>query len=222
MYLIANWKSHGDLLSTRNWVNKFLEALTSETTHALHSNTLTLVLCPPAPLLYPLKTILADYPLAIGAQDISAHSQGTLTGEVPGESYIGIATYVLIGHQERRKLGESESIVRQKYTQARAAGLTPLLCVSDSDQLIIDSPFVAFEPVESIGTGNPTDPKEVVQFFKSLHLPNETKCIYGGSVNRDTVIPYLAYPEIHGFLCGSASLDPIHFGQLANMLAVHV
>ncbi|MEI7652683.1 MAG: triose-phosphate isomerase family protein [bacterium] len=221
MYLIANWKSHGDLLSTRSWVHKFLEALAPETMQALHSNKLTLVICPPTPLLYPLKTMLADYPIAIGAQDISSHPQGSLTGEVSGEAYIGIATYVLIGHDERRKLGEDESITRQKYAQARSAGLTPLLCVSSLDQYITDAPMVAFEPVESIGTGHPAGPEEVIQFRRTLDLPTDTLYIYGGSVNRDTITPYLAHPEIDGFLCGAASLDPIHFSQLANMLATH-
>ena len=221
MYLIANWKSHGDLLSTRDWVNKFLETLAPETMQVLYSNKLTLVICPPAPLLYPLKTMLADYPCAIGAQDISSHPQGALTGEVSGEAYIGIATHVLIGHDERRKLGEDESTTRKKYIQARAAGLTPLLCVSNYDQYIVDSPIVAFEPVGSIGTGHPAGPEEVIQFCRTLKLPKETQFIYGGSVNRDTIMPYLTHPEINGFLCGSASLDPLHFGQLANMLATH-
>ncbi len=221
MYLIANWKSHGDLLSTRSWVHKFLEALHPDTVQALHSGKLVVVICPPAPLLYPLKTLLTDYPIAIGAQDISSHSQGSMTGEVSGEAYIGIATYVLIGHDERRKLGEDAETTRMKYAQAQMAGLTPLLCVSSVAQYIAGAPIVAFEPVESIGTGHATVPDEVIQFRVALSLPTDVKYIYGGSVNRDTITLYLSHPEIDGFLCGAASLDPIHFSQLANALAAH-
>jgi triosephosphate isomerase len=166
--------------------------------------------------------MLADYPLAIGAQDISSHPQGALTGEVSGEAYIGIATHVLIGHDERRKLGEDEYTTRKKYSQARVAGLMPLLCVSECDQYIVDTPVVAFEPVGSIGTGHPASPAEVIRFRQSLSLPKDTQFIYGGSVSRDTIMPYLTHPEINGFLCGTASLDPLHFCQLANILATRV
>lgn len=221
MYLIANWKSHGDLLSTRSWVHKFLEALHPDTVQALHSGKLVVVICPPAPLLYPLKTLLMDYPIAIGAQDISSHPQGSMTGEVSGEAYTGIATCVLIGHDERRKLGEDAETTYQKYIQTCEAGLTPLLCISEAAQLIPGAPQVAYEPIQSIGTGQATHPDDVTRFRATLALPAGTKFIYGGSVNRDTITPYLSHPEIDGFLCGAASLDPIHFSQLANTLAAH-
>jgi triosephosphate isomerase len=68
--IFANWKSHKNLVSTRSWVNTFLDAVDITFSQAILEGRIELVLFPPAPLLYPLKLLVADHEIAIGAQDI--------------------------------------------------------------------------------------------------------------------------------------------------------
>ncbi len=72
-------------------------------------------------------------PIAYGAQDISAHESGAYTGEVSGPMLKALgATYVAVGHSERRQYhGEDEQVTSAKVKAAFAAGLTPILCVGE-------------------------------------------------------------------------------------------
>jgi triosephosphate isomerase len=88
------------------------------------------------------------------------------------------AEYVIIGHSERRRLfGETDQTVNRKLVAARAAGLTPIVCVGETlderernetlavlDRQIKDGLdglageqladiVIAYEPVWAIGTG---------------------------------------------------------------------
>jgi triosephosphate isomerase len=47
---------------------------------------------------------------------------------------------------------------------------------------------------------------------------NNVRILYGGSVKADNAIRLLAQPEIDGFLVGGASLDPVSFAALVNLV----
>ena len=44
------------------------------------------------------------------------------------------ATFSIIGHSERRAQGETEEMVRVQIKHAAAAGLTPILCIGESER----------------------------------------------------------------------------------------
>ncbi len=141
---------------------------------------------PSALSFYPVARVLNDTGIAVGAQNAHWVDKGGYTGEVSAEMFKNAgARYILIGHSERRHLfHESNHEARQKMDAALTAGLTPVLCVGETDkerqegktdaameiqlraalegvswpagrQLII-----AYEPVWAIGTGNNCDPME--------------------------------------------------------------
>ena len=129
-------------------------------------------------------------PIAYGGQDLSEHESGAYTGEVSGPMLKALgATYVAVGHSERRQYhGETEQVTNAKVKAAFAAGLVPILCVGEAlaarkagqqvefslaqvegglEALTAEhapQTVIAYEPVWAIGTGEvatPDDAQEV-------------------------------------------------------------
>jgi len=135
------------------------------------------VLCPPATLIAAAVARAAGTPLAIGAQDCHAARSGAHTGDISAGMLADAgARWVIIGHSERRAdHAETDALVARKAAAALAAGLTPIICVGETEaerdaghalavvaQQVAGSlpegagatPLVlAYEPVWAIGTG---------------------------------------------------------------------
>jgi triosephosphate isomerase len=89
------------------------------------------VICPPFLYLEKLKKISKK--INLGAQNAFWGDVGAYTGEVSAEMLYNIgARYVILGHSERRALGESNTDVNKKVRASLSAGLRPILCVGES------------------------------------------------------------------------------------------
>jgi triosephosphate isomerase len=144
------------------------------------------IVLPPLPYLSELVEHFGERGIQFGAQDVSANQQGAYTGEVSAAMLLDVgARYGLVGHSERRQYHrESSEQVAAKFFAAKAAGLTPILCVGESlhereagqtewrieEQLepifamggaqALDRAIVAYEPVWAIGTGRTATPEQ--------------------------------------------------------------
>ncbi len=91
----------------------------------------TIVICPP--FLYLEKFKKRSRKINLGAQDAFLGDVGAFTGEVSAEMlYNAGVKYVILGHSERRALGETNELVNKKIKGSLSAGLTPILCVGES------------------------------------------------------------------------------------------
>jgi triosephosphate isomerase len=127
MLIVANWKAYVEELAKAKKLFALSKRLAQTTTD-------TIVLAPPAPLLGALAARNRSR-VSFAAQDVSLTTGGAATGEVTAQAYAAVgATYAIIGHSERRAAGDTDSIVAEKLAHALAHGLTPILCVGESER----------------------------------------------------------------------------------------
>jgi triosephosphate isomerase len=132
-----------------------------------------------------MQTLLAGTAVAWGAQDVSAHESGAYTGEVSANMLRDFGVrYCIVGHSERRQYhAESDALVATKAQRALSAGITPIVCVGETQaeraagqteavvkrQLAavihtnghcISEIVVSYEPVWAIGTGLTATPEQ--------------------------------------------------------------
>ncbi|MBA2719759.1 MAG: triose-phosphate isomerase [Chloroflexi bacterium] len=109
----------------------------------------TRVICPPFVCLASVRdALVADDPqVAVGAQDVHHELAGAYTGDTSAPMLDGLATWVIIGHSERRRdHGETDERIGRKLGRAVDGGLRPILCVGE--QLADRDAGRAFEVVE--------------------------------------------------------------------------
>ena len=132
------------------------------------------VVCPPFLYLEKLKKLSRK--ISLGAQDAFLGDTGAFTGEVSALmlSNVGVK-YAILGHSERRALGETNGEVNKKIKASLSADLRPILCVGESvrdesheyfnliktqleecllgiSKSLISKIIIAYEPIWSIST----------------------------------------------------------------------
>jgi len=131
----------------------------------------------------------------LGAQNTSAFAEGAHTGEQSvGQLKNAGATFVIIGHSERRAAGETDKEVSAKVAATFAGKLIPIVCVGEHKRdrngdffTFVESQIkafakgltpahmkklvIAYEPIWAIGTGKTAtadDVKEMQLFIKKV------------------------------------------------------
>ena len=136
-----------------------------------------MLLCPPATLLAQMSWAARGSSLKLGGQDCHPDAAGAHTGDISAAMLKDAgATYVILGHSERRAdHGETDALVKAKAQAALTAGLIAVVCIGETEaqrdagqtlevigtQLDGSLPdgasaatlVVAYEPVCAIGTG---------------------------------------------------------------------
>ena len=100
----------------------------------------TRVLCPPFVCLQAVRDALATEDVAtpdgagvaVGAQDVHPESAGAFTGAISAPMLASLATWVIVGHSERRRDAcETDALIGRKAVAAAGAGLRVILCVGE-------------------------------------------------------------------------------------------
>jgi len=148
------------------------------------------------PFLY--LSIAKQFNLELAAQNCFYEDQGAFTGEISPLMLKDLGVhYVIIGHSERRQLGETNEMISKKIQAVLRNHLIPILCVGETQQerkegktqevlkiqleqallpnkdylLQAEKIFIAYEPVWAIGTGDFCDPREAsetMEFIKNV------------------------------------------------------
>jgi triosephosphate isomerase (TIM) len=204
------------------------------------------LICPPAVYIPAAVQQTHGQPILIGAQDCSPNAaDAARTGEVSAAMLADAgAKYVIVGHSERRQTHkESDDLVRQKAEAAIAAGLTPIVCVGEtqaeraagqvtevvSRQVRGSTPgqggafVVAYEPVWAIGGNSTPTLAEIGEVHALVRetlagqfgaQANETRILYGGSVGPKNAGEIFTVAGVDGALVGRASLKAADFSAI--------
>ncbi len=225
--IVANWKANKTISETIGWVNQTKTTLEE-------AKNVEIVICPPFTALPALASLLIDSPIKSGAQNVSDKPEGAFTGEVAAKMLSGLASHCIVGHSERRRYyGEKEDQVGQKVKNLVEQNITPVLCISDINQM--DNYLAAnenfkqnaskivfvYEPPSAISGGgdyHPESPEEASLNAAKISekIGSEVVTLYGGSVSEADVDKFLAQKNINGVLVGKASLTAETFIQLVQ------
>lgn len=127
--VVGNWKMYIDSLPKA----KELAAKVTRASSRLRRT--GVVICPPHAFLAAFSANVRRSNVCLGAQDVSPEIEAKRTGE--NSAYIlksvGVS-HVILGHSERRALGENDSVVATKVARALKAGLTPIVCVGEQQR----------------------------------------------------------------------------------------
>ena len=146
-------------------------------------------LCPPFPLIGLARE--AAPRLSVGGQDCHHMLEGPHTGSTSAALLRAIdAHYVIVGHSERRALGETDAQVSAKAAAAVCAGLIPIVCVGESaeqrrqgdaaalisHQVCASLPaaimpgrmVIAYEPIWAIGSGRTPTSLEIAEMHSAI------------------------------------------------------
>lgn len=226
-----------------NWKMNGLAADTSAICGPLRAGTdglaCDLLVCPPFTRIVTAANILVGSAVAVGGQDCHVAAKGAHTGDISAAMLRDAgATWVILGHSERRAdHGETSAQVRAKTIAAIEAGLTPIVCVGETEaqrmagealavvgtQLAESLPagfagVVAYEPVWAIGTGKTATEDDVRDMHAHIRscIGAGPRILYGGSVKPSNAASLLALPEVGGALVGGASLIAEDFLAIAR------
>lgn len=223
--IIANWKLNPSTL-------KDAQALAASISVKAKNK---VVLCPPT--IY-LSSI--DYP-NLGAQDCFWQGAGPYTGQTSPAQLKDLGMkYCIVGHSEKREVGDTDEMVNGKVKACLAQNITPVLCVGfgttveqedlevtdvlkrqlDINLAGVDASkvVVAYEPVWAIGTGQNATPEhaEKISIFVKAKY-QVPKVLYGGSVNASNAKAFLQQLSVDGLLVGGASLIAKDFNNIINL-----
>ena len=189
--LIGNWKSNTSFAEADSLVDA---AITAKHTVG---DAVWVGVTPPYTWLLPLRDkIRASNNLWMGAQNCSATEEGAFTGEVTASMLKECATFVIVGHSERRALfNETDDVVRQIVVLVLDQDIHAILCVGEvldereagqaqdvvKRQLLaalegfpqdrLYRLVIAYEPVWAIGTGvaaTADDAEEMCAYIRGL------------------------------------------------------
>jgi len=125
--VVANWKMNPtNLVSAKKLFSAVLRG--SKTIKKTN-----IVICPP--FVYLQSLLSSSKKISLGAQDVYFEEKGAFTGEISPEMLYDLRlTYVIVGHSERRRAGETNEIVGRKLTAILSSGLDPILCIGEESR----------------------------------------------------------------------------------------
>lgn len=125
--IVGNWKMNPRTLKEASKLYSQVAKSVSRTKKT------EVVICPPVLYIEKLKKLSRK--ISLGAQNAFWGDVGAFTGEISGEMLYEMSVrYVILGHSERRALGESNNDVSKKIKASLMAGLRPILCVGESSR----------------------------------------------------------------------------------------
>lgn len=206
--VMGNWKLNGSkemVVNLLTNLNTELDGITG----------VDVAVAPPALFIDLAERTLTDMGSAIilGAQNTDLHNSGAFTGDISPMMLKEFgASHIIIGHSERREYHhESDQFVAQKFAFLKENGLTPVLCIGETeaqneagetlavcarqlDAVIktqgveaLNGAIIAYEPIWAIGTGKAATAQQAQDIHSGIRAHIAQSC---PTVAKNVVIQY--------------------------------
>ena len=184
--IAGNWKMNKTPSETKEFMTKLKNILPK-------GRWCDIALCVPAVCIPNAVRALRDTRVGVGAENCNANASGAYTGEIATNMLVDAGCkYVIIGHSERRAMGETDQEVNAKVLAALEAGLTPIMCCGESleqrqsgitaewiamqiklglqnvSEDKIRKVVIAYEPIWAIGTGMTATPEQAQEVCEDI------------------------------------------------------
>ena len=188
--MAGNWKMNKTVAEAEEFIAALLPRVSS-------TDGVDIAICPPYTDLQAMVDSTRGSRVEVFAQNMHEEADGAFTGEVSAPMLTELGVHgVVLGHSERRQLFcETDDALARKLPVALEAGLTPILCVGETQEereggetesrlrqqveadlaavSAEDLPavIIAYEPVWAIGTGEvatPDQAQEAIAFIRAL------------------------------------------------------
>ena len=204
--IAGNWKMNKTPSETKEFMTAFKSIMPK-------GRWCDIALCVPAVCIPAAVRAMRDTRVGIGAENCNANPSGAYTGEIATNMLVDAGCkYVIIGHSERRAMGETDNDVNAKVLAALDAGLIPIMCCGESleqreadittewitmqiklglqgiSEDKIRKVVIAYEPIWAIGTGLTATPEQAEEVCQSIRAV--IRKLYGAKVARAVSILY--------------------------------
>lgn len=205
--IAANWKMFKTTHETLAYIRELSAAVRPV-------EGVEIIVAPPFTAITTAAEAARNTKVGIAAQNMHFEKEGAFTGEISAAMVKDAgASYVILGHSERRQLfGETDAGVNRKVRAALAAELVPIVCVGETlterqggqmpavlDRQVKDGLdgltgeqvaglIIAYEPVWAIGTGVTASPAEADEAHR--HIRTRLRQWFGGEAAEACRIQY--------------------------------
>jgi len=204
--IAANWKMNKTPSETKEFMTEFKTIMPK-------GRWCDVAICVPAVCIPAAVRAMRETRVGIGAENCNANPSGAYTGEIAANMLVDAGCkYVIIGHSERRAMGETDADVNAKVHAALKAELMPIVCVGESleqRELGITEDWiamqiksavagvgedkirrivVAYEPIWAIGTGKTATPEQAEEVCE--HIRTVIRKLFGAKIARAISVLY--------------------------------
>ena len=204
--IAGNWKMNKTPSETKEFMTEFKSIMPK-------GRWCDVALCVPAVCIPMAVRCMRETRGGSGAENCNANASGAYTGEIAANMLVDAGCkYVIIGHSERRAMGETDADVNAKVHAALKAELMPIVCVGETleqrelgitedwismqvkcalhgvPEEKIRKIVVAYEPIWAIGTGKTATPEQAEEVCE--HIRTVIRKLYGAKIARAISILY--------------------------------
>jgi triosephosphate isomerase len=222
--IVANWKMQLNIDEAKDEAKKIKKLAAGSRL----DKKIKIVVCPNFLSLTEVAKVFKGSRVALGAQDSFYEDRGAFTGEVSMKDLKDLGCqYVILGHSERRQMGETDEVINKKVKTALRDGLVPIICVGETfderregqkDFVVMNQVYrdlegvdfkpgqnfiIAYEPVWVIGTGQAID---------------HTEASHMSSVIKQSLIDVLNGKNLSAFsIIYGGSVNPQNIKEFTNL-----
>jgi triosephosphate isomerase len=243
VFVLANWKMYPGPAEATQLLTRVQDRLREAARSPLALP--IVIVCPPVIALKAIRAIADRRLVRLGAQNCHWELRGPYTGEISPLMLTGLVDYVLIGHSERRRAGETDEQIARKVAVVAANAMTPILFVGEDEptataaaeteerlerglsgvDLARRPVVVVYEPAWAIGADVPAVAEHVRTVVARLKErlrrrgAQRPAVIYGGSVTADNVAEFTAIDVLDGVGATRATLDARNVATIVEHVA---